>query len=154
MLHFIFPPQNCLSSLQTWPLEGGRKNKRLVCFGSVCVPFNSVRPGLCLGFQPICRGAQPFWFAWKLSCCWNSRGPPQSFLGFTNWSSMKCLVLFVTLTKAAFTGLLFPYLTFILVTVTWLIFQISILTHPTIPNPSFVLRLSSKGKRTPFKSIL
>lgn len=31
---------------------------------------------------------------------------------------MKCLILFVTLTMAALTGLLFSYLTFILVTLT------------------------------------
>lgn len=46
------------------------------------------------------------------------------------------------------------FFNFILVTLTWFCLQISILPHPTIPNPSFILRFSSEVKSMTFKSIL
>lgn len=56
--HHFFPPRTVYPHSRHDCWKGGRKNKRLVCLGAVYIPFNSLRPGLCLDFQPVCPGAQ------------------------------------------------------------------------------------------------
>lgn len=124
--------------------KGGRKNKRLVCLGAVCIPFNSRDQAYAWAFNPFVLGSATLIPAWKLACCPRSWEPHGAFWVSPTWEIYEGLDFTCNFNQGSLNWAFVSLFNFYPCNLNLISFSNLHPLQHTIPNPSFVLRFSSK----------